>query len=161
MRPAKHTRYANKDLEASQSSARRGTSTTLNLSEDRRRLVSKTKPVNLPTKKATPAPTPSSSILNAALNRVRQTRRDSSTANDDYGAYLLDLERDFYDTNSGGFDDDYVETNVDGEEGGVPVAPSTVNVCDLDDQGAVMSITGEDAHKARNFAAVSSKASLR
>lgn len=159
MRPAKLTRYHKKNAEHAESShsgARQGTSTTLDISDDRRRLVSKTKPVNLPTKKSEPTPpVPPSSVLNEALNRVRQTHRAFGSTPEDYEAHLLELERDFYDTNTGGFDDDYVETNIDGEEEFLPSMASPNNVCGLDEQGSVVQLTEEDGRKARNFASVS------
>lgn len=169
MKRATTSRYAGKEAERQAElagSKRRGASSTMSLSTDHRRLMSHTKSVELGAKKAMPLPTTAPpSVLDSVLSRLRrQPSADPDSGNAfEFGANLHQFERDFYDSNTGGFDDDYVETNAREDDeaggGGVPAGVESASdpdaVCGLDEEGEVVYLTDEDARKARNFASVS------
>lgn len=157
MEPAKHSRYAGgsrRKAAAEPTTTRRGTSTTLNQSADGRRLVAKTRAVELTAKKPIPNAPPPSALLDSTLNRVTLARRTSDGTRS-FGTDFANLDYDFYDTNTGGFDDDYVDTNVDLEgQDGLPESALAETVCGIDERGVVVHLTDDDARKARYFASV-------
>lgn len=169
MQPARSTRYAGDDVEEMIESAknkRKGTSSTISTSSDGRRMHSKTKRVSLDPKAPSASGSrrphhPPSSVLTAALRKL--PRQPFNNINDNTFDFDLDLDpfdRDFYDNNTGGFDDDYVETNLDKEDegevdGSGAVAPNEEEtVCGVDDQGVVVHLSDVDVRKSRSFASV-------
>lgn len=117
--------------------------------------MAKTRPVELTAKRPTPNLTaPPSALLDSALSKATLARRTSDGTRS-FGADFSNLDYDFYDTNTGGFDDDYVDTNVDlEEEDGLPAPPPAEQFCGINEQGTVIYLTDDDARKARNFASV-------
>lgn len=104
---------------------------------------------------------PPSSVLNAALrNLPRQPFKGLNNNVDGFDIDSDPFDRDFYDTNIGGFDDDYVETKLDREDeagrdnGVAAVHGEEETVCGVDEQGVVVHLTDEDARKSRYFTSV-------
>lgn len=153
MKRATATRYPKK-IDDTSSSNRKGFSSTVSLSNDGRRMIAKSKAVELLPKPPPPGPShesiPQSDLLATMLEDVRR-RTQASQADEGFHLDARELERDFYETNAGGYDDDYVATNNDNE---IDVEAGET-ICGVNEDGQVIQLTEEDGRKARHFASVS------
>lgn len=123
--------------------------------------MSNSKSIQLAIPKASSSTLSRSALLDSMLkNLPRQTSRHSNTLDDFlFGANLAEFERDFYGTNAGRFDDDYVDTNEylevgAGDEGDGAERQDAERLVGLDEDGRVIHLTDDDLRKPRNFSAV-------
>lgn len=156
MKRAAPTRYPKKNDSASaesSSSKRKGFSTTVTPSDDGRRRITKSKAVDLERRPAPPETTQESRPQSALLaSMLEDVRRRASARDNIEDLNTRDFEQDFYDTNAGGYDDDYVPTNNDD---GVDVEATGEAMCGVNEEGQVIQLTEEDGRRTRHFASVS------